>query len=96
MTGYLIAAIDIKDPEGFDEYRRQVSPIIARFGGRYIVRGGAVTPLEGTLPQRRLVVIEFPSVGAARQFYECAEYAPVLKLRLASAETDVFLVEGYD
>ena len=67
MAGYLIAAIDIKDPEGFDDYRRQVSPIIARYGGRYIVRGGAVTPLEGTAPQRRLVVIEFPSVDAARQ-----------------------------
>ncbi|HXQ45913.1 MAG TPA: DUF1330 domain-containing protein [Caulobacteraceae bacterium] len=96
MAGYLIAAIDIKDPEGFDDYRRQVSPIIARYGGRYIVRGGAVTPLEGTAPQRRLVVIEFPSVDAARQFYACEDYAPVLKLRLASAETDVFLVEGYE
>jgi uncharacterized protein (DUF1330 family) len=96
VPGYLIAAIDIADPQGFGEYRRQVGPLIARYGGRYIVRGGAVTPLEGTAPQRRLVIIAFPSIEAARAFYECADYAPVRQLRLASADTDVFLVEGYD
>jgi uncharacterized protein (DUF1330 family) len=96
VPGYLVAAIDIRDPQGFDDYRIQVAPLIARYGGRYIVRGGAVTPLEGTAPERRLVIIAFPSIDAARAFYDCADYAPVRQLRHASAETDVFLVEGYE
>ncbi|MBX6426525.1 MAG: DUF1330 domain-containing protein [Variibacter sp.] len=95
MAGYLIANIEVHDPATFAKYRAQVAPLVARFGGRYLVRGGDLEHVEGRLPVRRLVVLEFPSLTEARRFYESAEYAPVMQLRLASAKSDVALVEGY-
>jgi uncharacterized protein (DUF1330 family) len=94
MPGYLIANLDITDAAVFDQYREKVTPIIAQYGGRYLVRGGAVEALEGTLPLHRLVVLEFPSLDAARRFYHSADYAPVMKLRFASAQSDIVLVDG--
>jgi uncharacterized protein (DUF1330 family) len=95
MAGYLIANLGIHDPNVFDEYRKQVAPIIARFKGRYLVRGGELHTLEGSGSFKRLVVLEFPSLADAQRFYNSPEYAPVLKLRLASASADVVLVDGY-
>jgi len=95
MAGYLIANIDVKDPATFDEYRQQVAPLIKKFGGRYLVRGGDVRHLEGNFPLNRLVVLEFPTVEAAQHFYDSAGYQPILKLRLASTRSDVVLAQGH-
>jgi uncharacterized protein (DUF1330 family) len=74
MAGYLIANIEVTDAAGFEEYRQKVMPVIAQFGGRYIVRGGDLRRLEGNLPINRLVVLEFPTLEAAQRFYDSAEY----------------------
>jgi uncharacterized protein (DUF1330 family) len=95
MPGYLIAHIEVTDPAGFDQYRQKVAPLIAQFGGRYLVRGGEVRVLEGNPPNRRLVVLEFPSMEAAQRFYDCAEYEPVKKIRLASSNSELVLAAGY-
>ena len=94
MTAYLVARLAVHDEAGFADYRDRVTPVIAAHGGRYIVRGGALETLEGGSPPSRLVIVEFPSMEAARVFYHSADYAPVLQLRLASAASDVLLVEG--
>jgi uncharacterized protein (DUF1330 family) len=94
MPAYLVARIAVHDNAGFADYRDQVTPVIAAHGGRYVVRGGAVETLEGDAPTGRLVIVEFPSMDAARRFYHSADYAPVLQLRLASAASEVVLVEG--
>lgn len=95
MAAYLVGNITVTDPEAFQRYREQVPAVIARHGGRYLVRGGAVHPLEGEPAIDRFVVIEFASVEAARQFYSSADYAPLLRLRMASSRSDIALVEGY-
>jgi uncharacterized protein (DUF1330 family) len=95
VVAYLIANIDVSDPAGFAEYRQKVEPVIAKFGGRYLVRGGEQRRLEGNLALHRLVILEFPSLDAAQRFYDSAEYQPLLKLRLASTKSDVVLVPGY-
>jgi uncharacterized protein (DUF1330 family) len=95
MPAYLIANIEVTDPEGFERYRAAVPAVIAAHGGRYIVRGGAVEPKEGAMPLKRLVILEFPDMAAARGFYDAPDYAPLLKLRLDSTRSDVVLVEGY-
>ena len=94
MAAYLIANIEVQDREGFDAYREQVVAVIERYGGRYLVRGGAIHPLEGDLGLKRLVVVEFPSLDAARRFYDSEAYAPLLKLRAGSTVSQVALVEG--
>lgn len=95
MAGYLIANLSIHDPKVFEEYRKKVAPLVARFKGRYLVRGGELRTLEGNGNFKRLIVLEFPSLADAQGFYDSPEYAPVLKLRLASATGDVVLVDGY-
>ncbi len=92
---YLVAHIEVHDPVAFEEYRTRVVPVIEAFGGRYLVRGGTLQTVEGAEQHRRLVILEFPSMDAARGFYQSAEYAPVLQRRLDSAASDVILVEGY-
>lgn len=95
MAAYLIGNITITDPERYSAYREQVPAVIARYGGRYLVRAGAVHPLEGDLGLDRCVVLEFPSLEAAKKFYDSPEYAPLLKLRTETTRSHVAFVEGY-
>jgi uncharacterized protein (DUF1330 family) len=94
MAAYLIANLTITDAARFEGYRTAVPAVIAAHGGRYLVRGGAVTLVEGTLPLARVIVLEFPSMAALRGFYDSPDYAPLLALRLASATGEVAFVEG--
>ena len=94
MRGYLVATVEITDPEGFGRYGEAVSPLVARHGGRYLIRGGEAETREGAPMTRRQVVIEFPSMEAARAFYDDPDYAPVRAMRFASASTNLALVPG--
>ena len=62
---------------------------------RHLADRRDVRRLEGNLPLKRLVVLEFPTIEAAQQFYDSAEYEPILKLRLSSTQSDLVLVQGY-
>jgi uncharacterized protein (DUF1330 family) len=95
MAAYLIANITVTDMARYQDYRSQVGPVVAQYGGKFLVRAGAVHPLEGDMRLDRVVVIEFPSLEAARRFYDSPEYAPLLKLRIESTRSQVALVEGY-
>ncbi len=95
MACYLIANITVTDPEQYEVYREQMLPVVAHYGGRYLVRAGAVHWLEGDLSLDRLVVIEFDSLEQARSFYDSPEYAPLLKLRKETTDSALALVEGY-
>lgn len=94
MPAYLIAHLDVTDPSLFESYRSAVPLVIASFGGRYLVRGGAVEVLEGEWQVPRLVILAFESLEQARRFYQSPEYQEILPLRLAAAKGDVVLVEG--
>jgi uncharacterized protein (DUF1330 family) len=67
---------------------------VAAFGGRYVVRGGAAEVLEGGWVPKRVVVLEFPSMPRARARLNSAEYAPARKLRHATADSEMILVDG--
>ena len=95
MAGYLIANIKVTDPEGFARYRAAAPEVIARHGGRYLIRGGDMERLENADGFNRVVVLEFPSLDAARRFYRSAEYADLLKLRADSTVSQAILVEGH-
>jgi uncharacterized protein (DUF1330 family) len=94
MAAYLIANIRVKDPALFAEYRDRVAPMIAAFGGRYLIRGGAVTPVEGEPVLARVVVLEFADMAKLQAFYHSPDYAPLIALRQRAAEGDVAMVEG--
>ncbi len=95
MPAYLIANITVTDPKLFDEYRAQVPAVIAHYGGKYAVRGGATETVEGTSPFNRLVVLEFATMAALKAFYHSPEYSPLIALRQRASTGDVVLVEGY-
>ena len=94
MTAYLIADTQITDHQTYDEYKRQVAPLIAKFGGRFLVRGGRHEVLEGSLQVQRLVVIEFPSMEVLKAWYNSPEYAPLLAMRQPAATDHLIAVEG--
>ena len=94
MTAYLIADTQITDRQTYDEYKRQVAPLIAKFGGRFLVRGGRHEVLEGSLQVQRLVVIEFPSMEVLKAWYNSPEYAPLLAMRQPAATDHLIAVEG--
>ena len=92
--GYLLANITVTDVDRFEQYRRAVPAVIERYGGRYLVRGGAVQKAEDAEGYDRVVVLEFDSIEAARTFYASPEYAPLLKLRQEATRSQVALVDG--
>ena len=94
MAVYMIFNEQIADPGTFESYRQQAGPLIARYGGRFLVRGGHVTVLEGDPGFHRVVVIEFDDMGAARRFYDSAEYAPLIRLRQSASVGYAAIVES--
>lgn len=95
MPAYLIANIDITDPAVFEDYRAKVPAVVAQFGGKYLIRGSQPSVREGELFFTRLTVLEFASMDALLTFYESAEYAPLLAIRVASTRSDVVFMPGF-
>jgi uncharacterized protein (DUF1330 family) len=94
MAAYVLAEIEITNPEGYKEYTAAVPATIAQYGGRFLVRGGASEPLEGEWPKQRRVLIEFPSMEAAKKWFASPEYEKPLAMRRANSKGRLLLMEG--
>jgi uncharacterized protein (DUF1330 family) len=94
MSAYVIGEIEVTDPATYEEYRRQVPATVAKYGGKFIVRGGKVEPLEGGWSPKRLVALEFPSLEQAQKWYRSPEYAPLIALRQKASRGKLLIVEG--
>ncbi|HKF70482.1 MAG TPA: DUF1330 domain-containing protein [Stellaceae bacterium] len=94
MSAYVVVQEDIKDEATFAEYRKEVMPTVAAHGGKFIVRGGKFTVLEGAWPMPRLAILEFPSRQAAEGWYRSPEYQKILPLRLKSGTGNLVIVDG--
>jgi uncharacterized protein (DUF1330 family) len=94
MKGYVIANVSVEDAAAYEGYRSRTAAIIAQYGGRILVRGGAIEVREGDPGIGRLVILEFPSVEAARIFYDSPEYQEILPIRFDSASSTLFIAEG--
>ena len=95
MPAYIIG--DVRgawDQEALLEYRRRNTETVERRGGRFVVRGGEIAPLEGEWDTLRIVVIEFPDMATAREWYESDDYAPLKELRRSASDTRIILVDG--
>jgi uncharacterized protein (DUF1330 family) len=94
MPAYLIARVEITEWARYREYMKATPAAIAAFGGKFIVRGGEITTLEGVPETRRLVIIEFPSLEQAKAFYSSPEYTRAKGLREGAAVGQFILVPG--
>ena len=94
MSAYVVAEVEVTDPAVYEEYRKLVPATVAKYGGKFLVRGGAIEAKEGGWLPKRFVVLEFDSMDQARKWYHSPEYAPALALRTRAARSKVLLVEG--
>ncbi len=94
MAAYVLVDLEVTDPVVYEEYRKVVPSSIAKYGGRFVVRGGQFEVREGDWQPRSLVILEFPSYEEARRWYDSEEYAPQLEMRLKSSTANLLIVEG--
>lgn len=95
MPAYVIAEHDVHDPIGYEKARPGAGAAIAKHGGRYLTNGlGKTELIEGTESPKRIVLIEFPDMESARNFYESQDYRPARTIRQAASRSRLILAEG--
>jgi uncharacterized protein (DUF1330 family) len=94
--GYVVAEVEVRDAEAYARYKPLAAAAVAKYGGRYLVRGGATQGIEGAMPAGRSVVMEFPSVAAALAFEHSPEYRAAAAIRHQAAQSRVFVVAGVE
>jgi len=93
MSAYIIARINVTDPDDYQGYAGQTVALAEKFGGRFLVKGGPQTQLEGNSPDRH-VIIEFPDRETALSWYNSDAYRRILPIALSSSERDIVVVDG--
>jgi uncharacterized protein (DUF1330 family) len=91
---YIIAQASVTDPGQYEGYKALAGAAVAKYGGKYIVRGGATHLLEGDWAPPRLVILEFESVEQAKRFYDSPEYRLAREQRQGAATMNMLVVEG--
>ena len=91
---YVVAEIDVKNLEAYREYVAAAFPIIQKYEGKFLTRGGTTIAVEGTPPKQRVMIIEFASLEQAKAFEYSSEYTAIAPLRQRSADSRLFIVEG--
>lgn len=93
MPAYLIARIIVEDPQVYKAYASQTVALAEKMGGRFLVKGGPQTQLEGNSPERH-VIIEFPDRQRALDWYNSDDYRRILPIALSSSSRDIVIVDG--
>ena len=94
MAAYVIAEVTITDPQGYEAYRQMVPATVAKYGGKFVVRGGPLEKLEGNWEPKRLVIIEFESAERAKEWWASEDYREAKELRQRTAQTNLIVIEG--
>jgi uncharacterized protein (DUF1330 family) len=94
MSAYVIVEISVHDPQAYEEYKKMTPASIAAYGGRFIVRGGQTETLEGDWKPKRMIVLEFPSVARAKEWWDSDLYSEAKAIRQKAASTNMIVVEG--
>ena len=96
MTAYFVIDLTVTDPKKLEEYERGVNALVEKHGGKFIVHGGEYDVIEGDWQPQRLVIAEYPSRQAIKDFYNDPDYAPFKEIRLAGSTAKALAVEGSD
>ncbi len=94
MAAFLISDVSIRDAAAFQIYRARAAASIAQHTGKYLVRGGEITSLEGQWAPRTIIIVEFPNMEKARAWYRSPEYASALEARDKALSRSLVLVDG--
>lgn len=93
MAAYVISEVEIIDPDLADAYRKLAAQSIAAYSGR-LVRGGEAALVEGSPPPKGLVIVEFPNMAVAKEWYASPAYAEALKVQKNALDRRLIFVEG--
>ncbi|MFT2010840.1 DUF1330 domain-containing protein [Pontibacter sp. 13R65] len=96
MSAFVIVEIEIIDPIAYEEYKLYTPGSIAAYDGKFVVRGGSMESLEGDWNPQRIVVLEFPTVERAKEWWNSPEYAKAKGIRQRAAHTKMLVVEGFE
>jgi len=94
MPAYVIVNVDVKDTENYPRYIQVAPDSIARYGGRYLARGGRTEKIEGVWEPKRVVILEFPTFEQAKAWWDSEEYREPKAMRQRFAETNMIFVDG--
>ena len=94
MSGYFIIQINVTNSENYKEYISQVTPIVKKFGGEYIIRGGKSEIAEGKWSYERTVVLKFPTYEMVHKWHNSEEYKPIRKIREDNSQCNAIIIEG--
>jgi len=94
VAAYILINIDVTDPERYADYAKLAPGTVAQYGGRYLARGGRAETLEGTIPAKRVVVLEFDAADQAKAWLNSPEYAGPKAIRHSASTSSMLLVEG--
>lgn len=94
MPAYVLVELSIYDQELYDEYKKLTPDSIKAFGGRFVIRGGTSEHLEGDWDPERIVLLEFPSVERAKEWWNSEEYTRARLIRQRAAHTNMIILKG--
>jgi uncharacterized protein (DUF1330 family) len=94
MSAYVIVEVSIQDQSEYEEYKKLTPAAIAAFNGRFVVRGGQTTTLEGDWNPERIVILEFPTIQRANEWWNSELYNKAKEIRQRAAKTKMIIVEG--
>ena len=94
MAAYVLARVHVTNWEKYREYMNVTPMVIEKYGGKFIARGGEVETLEGPQETQRVVLIEFPTLDKAKEFYNSPEYQEARKLRAGAATGQLLAIDG--
>lgn len=92
---YWIARLDIRDPKAYSEYRQLNAIAFAKYGGKFLVRGGPAETVMGPAREHN-VVIAFDTHEVALACYRSAEYQAAKKFLERVGEVELVIIGGYD
>jgi uncharacterized protein (DUF1330 family) len=96
MAAYIVVQVEVHDPVAYAEYKKDVPATLALYDGKFLVRGGQVETLEGDWMPERFVILQFPSVGRAKEWWSSPEYRAIVDIRYRNASSRMIVVQGVD
>ena len=94
MSAYVIVEVSIQDHKDYEKYKKLTPAAIAAFDGKFVVRGGQTITLEGDWKPERIVVLEFPNVDRANEWWHSEIYSEAKLIRQRAAKTKMIIVQG--
>lgn len=94
MAAYFVVEVQVTNPQLYEEYRKKVNATLEKYGGKFLVRGGAYETIEGGWDPQRLVILEFVDNAQFQRWYHSPEYTEARNIRFQASNSKAVLIQG--